>query len=284
LKGRVVAGRWGWRFITPVLAAAVALGPFLYGFWYEPAGLRVVTHTVRLSAADKISTNLLRIAIIADLHAGAPYIDNSKVERVVALANAAKPDLILLTGDYITKGVIGGRLLPFDTIAARLGNLSAPLGVYAVFGNHEWFYDTKLFMRAFERAGIPVLDDRNRKLTRNGEDIYLVGISDLREGPHDIGKALSGVPKDAHALCFTHAPGIFPQLPATCALTVAGHTHGGQVNLPLINRPIVPGPNRFAAGLVEENGKTLFVSTGIGTSIIPVRIGVPPEVSILDVE
>ena len=94
---------------------------------------------------------------------------------------------------------------------------------------------------------------------------------------------LSGVPRGAAAICFTHSPDIFPRLPGTCAVTLAGHSHGGQVRLPLLGRPILPlrTGQRYAAGLVREGGKTLFVSTGIGTSGLPVRLGVPPEISLL---
>jgi len=96
---------------------------------------------------------------------------------------------------------------------------------------------------------------------------------------------LAALPSEQTAICFTHSPDLFPDIPAKCALTIAGHTHGGQVWLPLFGRPIVPSRygQRYAIGTIVEGTKTLFVSPGIGTSILPVRLGVPPEISILDI-
>ena len=115
------------------------------------------------------------------------------------------------------------------------------------------------------------------------ETLYLAGVSDFNSGPRDVRLALVNVPYFAKAICFTHSPDIIRRLPPTCALTIAGHTHGGQVRLPFIGRPIVPSRFGYSAGLIRENGKYLFVSPGIGTSILPVRFGVPPEVSILEI-
>jgi uncharacterized protein len=272
----------------PKIASAV-FGAFsvfgLYGFWYEPSGLRAVRYPILMDTARRISREPLRIAVISDLHAGSPYIGEAKIDRVVGLANAANPDLILLTGDYVIRNVIGGRYMPIETVTAHLKGLRAPLGVFAVLGNHDRRIGAAHSAKVFEAAGIPVLDDKKVVLARDGEEIMLAGISDFRTGPHDMTAALAGILPEAHAICFTHSPDIFPVLPRTCALTIAGHTHGGQVSIPFIGRPMVPSRyrQRYAAGLVHEGEKYLFVSTGIGTSIIPVRIGVPPEVSILEI-
>jgi predicted MPP superfamily phosphohydrolase len=274
-----------WRKVLGAFAGLAAIfGP--YGFWYEPSSLRAVEHRIALPAANAIPDDPLRIAVISDLHGGAPYIGESKIDAVVALTNDAKPDLILLTGDYVTKGVLGGWHMPIQTIVAHLKALHAPLGVYAVLGNHDQREDPVGIAKAFEDVGIPVLDDRNTMLKGDGQPITLAGISDFRTAAHNVDAALSGIPKDAHAICFTHSPDVFPVLPGTCALTIAAHTHGGQVWLPLLGRIIVPSHygQRYAVGLVHEDGKYLFVSTGIGTSILPVRFMVPPEVSILDIE
>jgi len=118
------------------------------------------------------------------------------------------------------------------------------------------------------------------------QDIALVGIGDHASGGARPKRALIGV--NAPALCFTHSPDIFPRLPATCALTIAGHTHGGQVRLLLLGRPAMFEASHFgqkyAAGVIREDGRTLFVSSGIGTSWLPVRFGVPPEISLLTLQ
>ena len=112
---------------------------------------------------------------------------------------------------------------------------------------------------------------------------WLVGISDYLEGAHDVPLALSGIPDEAPVLAFTHNPDIFPEVPSRVALTVAGHTHGGQVYLPILGRPVIPSEfgERFAIGHIVEQERHFFVTPGIGTSILPVRFRVPPEVSIL---
>jgi len=256
----------------------------LSAFWFEPSSIRIVEHDVMLGSS--ISQRPLRIAIIADLHAGAPFIDETKIDRVVALTNAAKPDLVLLTGDFVIQGVIGGAHIPIETTAQKLRALKAPLGVYSVLGNHDRWEDAEHIASALEAAGIPVLENSAAALKRDNELLYLVGLSDAYTTLPDVAAAFLNVPSDAKAVCFTHSPDVFPELPAACALTIAAHTHGGQVWLPFVGRPIVPSRfgQRYAAGLVEENGKSLFVSTGIGTSIIPVRLGVPPEIAILRVK
>src|SRR5262245_2138722 len=267
---------------------SVIVGAFvffaLYGFWFEPSRIRVVEHDVSSADGRSILPQPLRIAVIGDLHAGAPYIDEAKVEGVVALTNAARPDLILLAGDYVIRGVIGGEHMPIETIAKTLRGLSAPLGVFAVLGNHDRWENAAHTEKVLTAAGIVVLENKSVEFAR--KDLRLVGLSDAYTTIPNLTEAFAEVPDGAHALCFTHSPDVFPDLPATCALTVAAHTHGGQVWLPLIGRPIVPSRfgQRYAAGIVRENGKVLFVSTGVGTSIIPVRFGVMPEVSILNVK
>lgn len=264
------------------LAGALLLLLGLYAFWYEPATLRAVEYPIRI---DGGIGGTLRIVVISDLHGGAPYITEQKIEQAVALANDAKPDLVLLTGDYVTTGVLGGWHMPIETIAAKLGALHTRLGVYAVLGNHDNWYGLRRVERALNHAGIVVLEDRAARIGIRGNTLYLAGITDYNTGPHVVGGAMLGIPVGQKAICFTHSPDVFPELPRTCALTVAGHTHGGQVDLPLLGRLITNTRDpRYAAGLLRVNGKTLFVSTGIGTSILPVRFGVRPEVSILDVQ
>lgn len=264
------------------LAAGLVLILGMYAFWYEPATLRVVEHRIDMGGSFG---GPFRIAVIADLHGGAPYINDAKIDRVVTLANAAEPDLVLLTGDYVTQGELGAWQMPVEEIAERLKPLHARLGVFAVLGNHDHWADAARIEHALGGAGIVVLEDRAARVGIRGDSFYLAGISDFTTAPHLVEGALLGIPVGQKALCFTHSPDVFPLEPTTCALTIAGHTHGGQVDLPVLGRLIVPSRygQRYAAGLISENGKQLFVSTGIGTSILPVRIGVRPEVTVLDI-
>ncbi len=265
-----------------LIAAALALD----GFWLEPSSLRLARYDVPL---DVPQWKGMTIAVISDLHAGAPFIDAAKIDRVVAMANAARPDLILLTGDFVITGVLGGHHMPIEEIAAHLKPLHAPLGVYAVLGNHDrWEGGGGHIAAVLTKAGMPDFENAHIAIGTPRRPLALVNIGDFRSGAAHPFRALKGVPSGTQAICFTHSPDAFPLLYGTaCILTVAGHTHGGQVKLPFLGRPAVDTASvygqRYAFGLIRERGRTLFVSPGIGTSILPVRFGVPPEISFLTI-
>jgi hypothetical protein len=272
--------RWGRPFAAILGAILLALG--LQAFWLEPSSLRVTEHTVALPAGPA-TLDGLRIAVLADLHVGSPYNGLAKLRRIVDETNAAGSDLVLLAGDYVITGVVGGTFTRPGAIAAVLHDLHAPLGVWAVLGNHDWWLDGRAVRRALETHGIRVLEDAAMPIDGPRGRFWLVGIGDFWESRHDVRAALARVSDDAPVLAFTHNPDVFPHVPARVALTIAGHTHGGQVVLPLLGRPLVPSAygQRYAIGHVEEDGRHLFVSSGLGTSIFPVRFGVPPEISIV---
>ncbi len=207
----------------------------------------------------------------------------SKLDEIIGLTQAAAPDLILLAGDFVIHGVVGGRFEPPEAIAQALGRLRAPAGVYAVLGNHDWWLDAARLRKAFEAASIPDLEDRATLISHEGCRFWLAGVSDWTEGAHDVDRALEAVPPAAPVIVFTHNPDVFPDIPSSVTLTIAAHTHGGQVYLPGVGRPIVPSiyGERFAIGHIVEEERHLFVSPGLGTSILPVRFLVPPEISVL---
>jgi predicted MPP superfamily phosphohydrolase len=254
----------------------------VWAFWWEPASLYLEEYDLDLPAWPSEAPSL-KIALLADLHTGSPHNDLSRLREVVDRTNRAQPDVVLLAGDFVIHGVVGGRFVEPEATAAVLRGLRAPLGVYAVLGNHDWWFDAARVQRALEAAEIPVLEDRAVRLKALGWSCWLVGVSDFWEGRHDVRKALAGTDGTAPIILVTHNPDIFPEVPASVALTLAGHTHGGQVRLPGLGRPIVPSQfgERYAVGHIVEGGRHLFVSSGIGTSILPVRFRVPPEISLV---
>jgi predicted MPP superfamily phosphohydrolase len=266
-----------------VLCLPALLG--LWTFWLEPASLRNEDHTLGLPNWP-VECAGLRVAVLADVHVGSPFNGLSKLEEIVDLTLAARPDLILLAGDYVIHGVVGGRFESPEAAAPVLGRLAAAAGVYAVLGNHDHWLDPVRVTRALESVGIPVLEDRAVEVAHGSCRFWLSGVSDYWVGAHDVDAALADVPPSAPTLVFTHNPDVFPEVPSRVALTIAGHTHGGQVYFPGIGRPVVPSEfgERFAIGHIEEEGRHLFVSSGLGTSILPVRFLVPPEVSMLTLE
>jgi len=264
------------------LSALVVLLLGLWAFWLEPASLKV--HVVSLQVPRWHVEHVdLKIAILTDLHVGSPHTGLDKLHEVVERTNRESPDLVVVLGDLVINGVVGGEFVEPEPIAEELKKLRAPLGVIAVLGNHDWWTDGKRISEALQRAGLSVLENQARRVERSGKSFWVVGIADMWTRKPDIAGSLQQVEDDAPVILITHNPDIFPEVPARVSLTLAGHTHGGQVNLPLVGRPIVPSKyeQRYAMGHVVEDGRHLFVSGGVGTSIIPVRFRVPPEIVIL---
>lgn len=272
---------------------AIVLGAILFlvvcclvwGFFIEPNRLLVKHSTIQVNSWPSSLTGL-KVALIGDVHTDNRFIDEQKLRRIVELTNAEQPDLIVLLGDYIQGGQRENshRVEP-EVTAAVLKELRAPLGVYAILGNHDWWYNGQKVRKAFEDAGIPVLENEVSEVKWRGQSIWLAGLADLWTRPQRIQETVAKVPAGSPMIALTHNPDIFPQLPAQVPLLLAAHTHGGQVNLPLIGTPIVPskyGP-KYTAGHIIENGHHMFVTTGIGTSIIRVRFRVPPEIVILTI-
>jgi len=273
------------RFLIATgLILALAVGLALDAFWLEPSSIRLSRYEVTVDAPYLKG---MTIAVISDLHAGSPYIDDAKMDRVVTMTNAARPDIILLTGDYVTEDGPFSHHVAVEKILTHLKQLHAPMGVYSVLGNHDHYEGGPRIARLFRAAGIPDLENAALPLKGPHGDFYLVGIGDYHSGQSHPPRVFRHLPADASALCFTHGPDSLPILPKNCALTLAGHTHGGQIRLPLLGRPAVALASmygqRYAIGTVREEGKTMFVSPGIGTSLIPARFGVPPEISFLTI-
>jgi hypothetical protein len=269
-----------------LIAAAVlvtVLGLGVWAFAFEPASLTTRTHELFIPNWNAELAGL-RVAVLADLHVGSPFNGIPKLNKIVELTNSLRPDLIVLPGDFVIQEVLGGSFVAPEQTAAVLAQLTAPLGVWACLGNHDWWLDAPRVSAALEKRQIPVLEDNAVLIRRGSAHFWLVGLSDFWEGAHDVRKAFGQVTDGAPVLMFTHNPDLFPGISNRFSLLIAGHTHGGQVYLPLLGRPIVPSKygQRFAYGHVTEGGRHLFVSPGLGTSILPVRFGVPPEVTLLE--
>lgn len=270
--------------------AALSIGllfaaAFVWGFWFEPQRLVVTETELALPGWPKPLSGL-RVALLSDLHVGSPFWDLPALGRLVERTNAEKPDLILLAGDYQINDVPGGVFVPVEPIAECLSRLKAPLGVFAVLGNHDWWNEGERTRKAFTDHGIVVLEESFRKLEQHQAPFYLVGLADQITRSSAPQTALAGVPAGAPTLLLVHEPDVFesfPRLGISPTLTLAGHTHGGQVWLPLLGRRVVPSRfgERYAYGHIFENGRHLFVTSGVGTSVMPIRFLVPPEIAIL---
>lgn len=275
---------WSRSKIIAALLLVIGLVLAVDAVFIEPNRLVVHQATITLSPCPE-ELRGLRIAAISDIHAGSPYITLNKIHRLVALTNDQQPDLILLPGDFVIQNVIGGNFIDPTILAAELKNLKARIGVFAALGNHDWWYNGSRVKTALEEVGIKVLDNKTIKLEQNGKAFWLAGFADKWEGNPAVTETLKQIADTSPIIAFTHNPDLFPEIPNRVALTIAGHTHGGQVALPLVGRLVVPSKfkQRYAAGHIMEAGKHLFVTTGVGTSIIPVRFRVPPEIAVLTI-
>jgi predicted MPP superfamily phosphohydrolase len=268
------------RRVAATAAAGLAAAAVAWrALWQEPRSGRVRDVDLDLGPGRPRALDGLRVALVSDLHTGAPHVGAERIGRLVKAVNAQRPDLILLLGDYIDPGVrFGSRVAP-RAVAERLAALRAPLGVVAVLGNHDWQNDGPGVRAALRDHGIPVLEN---DALRAG-DLWIAGVDDTRFRTPDIEQALREVPDGAPVILLSHDPDQFPRVPDRVALTVSGHLHGGQVGVPLIRRPFIPSRfgERYARGHVVEDGRHLYVTAGFGTTGWPVRLLAPPEVVIL---
>jgi uncharacterized protein len=260
------------------LAGAAAAAVAWRALWHEPRHGRVRERALALPRWPA-ELDGLRVALISDLHAGAPHVDERRIERLVAAVGPHAPDLIVLLGDFIDPNVRGGSPVAPEAVAERLGGLRAPLGVLAVLGNHDWRNGGERVAAALRAAGIRVLENEVADLGR----LHVAGVADARTRDADVAGTLRAVPDGAPVLLLSHDPDLFPHVPDRVALTVSGHTHGGQVAIPFVRRPVIPSRfgERYARGHIVEDGRHLYVTAGVGTSGWPVRLLAPPEVVIL---
>ena len=292
------------RFLQ-LAAAGVGMGG--YAVAGEPLRLTVTRH--RPDPPGWPPGLGLRIAALADLHACRPWMGPERIAGIVAQTNALKPDLIVLLGDYAASHRFTTGAVHPAAWAPILGGLRAPLGVHAILGNHDWWDDRTAQARgagptcshnALARAGVNVLENDALRIATPRGAFWLAGLGDQIafiprrrygrrrwQGVDDLPGTLARLTDDAPAILLAHEPDIFPRVPARFALTLSGHTHGGQVRL-FGHSPMVPSRfgNRYAYGHVREAGpggvRDLVVSGGLGCSIMPVRFGVPPEIVLVE--
>jgi predicted MPP superfamily phosphohydrolase len=223
----------------------------------------------------------LRVAVISDLHTGGPRSRRRHLEALVERVNAAAVDLVALLGDYVDPDVLGGGRIDPGEVAQRLARLRPP--AVAVLGNHDWIHEGHGTGAALRHAGIPVLENEHIALELRGGTLRVAGVADSRHRDPRVGSALAGIPAGEPILLLSHDPDVFVYAPARVSLTLSGHLHGGQVDLPGLRRFVMPTRHgsRFKEGHVVESGRHLFVSRGVGETGVPIRIGAPPEVPIL---
>ncbi|MFN3350642.1 metallophosphoesterase [Pseudorhodoplanes sp.] len=271
------------------LGVAALSGPAVAGYaGIEATALLEVTRYA-LTPRGWPSGQRLTITVLADLHAGGPNMGLQRIRDIVETANALRSDIVLLLGDFVATHRFVTEPVPAPVWAAELGRLKAPLGTHAILGNHDWWFEQTQIRRALAAAGIPLMENDAALLGEPGARFWLAGLGDQLaiplgkghfRGADDLPATMAKVVTDDPVVLMVHEPDIFTDVPDRVSLTLAGHTHGGQVRVPLVWPAFVPSQYgaRFAYGHIVEDGRDLIVSGGLGTSIVPMRIGVPPEI------
>ncbi len=256
-------------------AALFSGSELFYAARFEPFHPKIFRIHISLRNLP-LSFEGVKLVQLSDIHHG-PYIPLSYVEDCVKKVNALNPDIIVLTGDFVSRSKT--YIAPCVEI---LKTLNAKRGVFAVPGNHDYWVDISRTKEAFNRAGIPLFFNRHTVLWKNGEKAALGGLDDLWVGKPDFHETFKGV--DAHTvkILMMHNPDLFENLPFPLDFIMAGHTHGGQVSLPFFGPPIVPSiyGKKYAAGLFHNSMGMMYVNRGLGMITPPVRFRVPPEITL----
>ena len=223
----------------------------------------------------------MRLVLLSDLHVAGPETPPARLARVVAQVNALHPDLVLIAGDFVTEKGTATRLYTPQAVIAPLAGLRPRLGTLAVMGNHDHWLDSRTVHAALAAAHITVLDNRAIRvgpLAISGVDDEITDHADVPGLVAELARS-GGVP-----IVLSHSPDVFQQLPAAVPLTLAGHTHCGQIVLPLYGAISTASKfgERYRCGLVREGGKLLVVTAGIGASILPFRLGAPPDLWVIE--
>jgi predicted MPP superfamily phosphohydrolase len=273
-RGRVVP--LGSQPQTPLRTLALNLTAAAKSALTEPYRLTIEHQQIYLRRLPK-ALDGFRIVQLSDIH-HSRFTSREQIERAVQTATSLQPDIIALTGDYISK-----ERAYAAPCAEILGKLRARHGVYAVLGNHDHWTDAALITDLFRAEGITVLINQGMRFEKNGAAFWLAGVDDTMVGLEDLSLALAGSSEDELKLLLAHNPIILRRAArAGVDLVLSGHTHGGQVSL-VSERSAAGRPRRrVLKGLASEGETQIYVTRGLGTVVLPVRFGCPPEVSLLE--
>ena len=294
----MITRREFFRFTGRLAALGAAIGT--YGFVIEP-GFLMRTQYYAFTPPHWTPSLKLRLVLLADPHLVEPHMPLSRWQRIIASANELEGDLILLMGDYVAGHIFRTGTVSVVDAAKAAAALKAPRGVFGINGNHDWWEDLDAQRRgsgpplaeiAMQDNGIPVLSNNAVLLNKDGLPFWLSGTDSTVaikkgrgrfESRADLDGTLKQINSDAPIIHLAHEPDLFTEIPDRVSLTLSGHTHGGQVRL-FGWSPVTPSEfgNRFAYGHIIEGGRHLVVSGGLGCSMIPVRFGMPPEITVLD--
>lgn len=265
------------RLARSVGRMILSFGTLGYSYFIAPFRFALTRTDIWL---ERLPTRFdgLRIVCFGDTHYNW-RITAKHMQQVVAMTNAAQPHLICLLGDYVQKQ--GKSAFP-----TQLADLYAPLGIYGILGNHDFLGRDKLVTAQLQQAGVTVLRNRNLSIERGEQRIWLAGVDDIRQHTADLGQAVAGIPAEEFTILLAHSPDYAVRASQLSSpridLQLSGHTHGGQVVLPIFGPPALPHNHKeWLAGRYNVAGMQLYINRGIGMSSIAHRLNASPEVSVL---
>jgi uncharacterized protein len=278
---------WLKRLLKLSLASFVLI--IILGFYsivIEPNRLIVNEQNITVKHWDK-ELNGFKIVAISDIHGGSNFIDEAKLQEIVKTVNAQNPDIIVLLGDYVSQSE-GKRSkalkMPVETMTENLRGLKANYGVFGVIGNHDWWYDETKVRVEFEKIGVKILENEPTDVEIKGKTVRIIGIEDFwKKNSVDSAAVNELIGDKQNVIAITHNPDAFEFTSDKISLLLAGHTHGGQVWLPIVQAPLPVAKRQYTVGHIVENGRHLFVTKGIGTSGPPIRFCATPEIAVLTV-
>ncbi len=287
------------KFLMAGAGAMVGAGGLgSWAFALEPGYMLNVT-SYNLTPQGWPANLQMKAVVIADIHACEPWMSVERIRHICEVSNALNPDVIFLLGDYQAGMRMVTKAVWPEEWGEALSILKAPHGVYGVLGNHDIWHgilpgvkgdEGATVARTLTQASVRVLNNDVVRLTKDGAHVWIAGLADQMYdwdraqrrwiGQDDLEGTLKRVTDDAPVILLAHEPFIFPRVPKRVALTLCGHTHGGQIMLPFIGNPLLLRRIKaaYAYGHVIEDGRHMIVSAGLGTSIIPARFMRPPEI------
>ncbi len=273
----------GKTMIRKAALIVMVLGAFFIAkAWYDTMRAPVVERLRVVSSALPAGSPPVTIALLADIHVAGPDMPPSRLAAIVAQVNALKPDLVAIAGDLVSEKIAATHVYSAAEIVAPLGNLSAPLGVVVVPGNHDHWFDWPGL--AAELARYPQITVLQNEGVQRGP-LVVGGVDDDFIGKADLWATTTAMAQmEGARVMLSHSPDIFPQTPVDVDVVLAGHTHCGQIAWPWGGSPATMSDfnELYACGVVRQHGKTLVTSAGLGTSLLPVRLFTHPEIWLIE--